>query len=346
MCSEHMAALGIPTTRALAIVATHETVYREKPEPGAIVTRLAPSFVRFGHFEYFHHTGRPDLVRALADHVIGEHFPALPKDEERFSAWYREVVQRTARLMAQWQAAGFCHGVMNSDNMSILGLTIDYGPFAFLDAFDPQFICNHSDHTGRYAYDQQPGIGFWNLQALAVALTSLIETDVLKDALSTFASTFLEHFSDLMHRKLGLSERTPQTAALVDDLLQVMAEGKTDFTLTFRNLSHAHEDRDVWLALFPSSVRADAGAWLERYIAQEPPSVPRSAAMNRINPKYVLRNWIAETVIRAIEDQDDTALLARVMQVLEAPFDEHPDMGAYAAPPPERLRHLEISCSS
>ena len=348
MCSEAMAALGIPTTRALSVVATGETVYREMPEPGAVLTRLAPSHTRFGHFEYFHHSGRPDLVRLLADHVITEHFPGLPDSDERFGAWFREIVQRTARLMASWQAAGFAHGVMNTDNMSILGLTIDYGPFGFLDAFDPQLICNHSDHTGRYAYDQQPGIGLWNLQALAVALTSLIETEKLKEALAGYAPAFLEHFSMLMHRKLGIENSTPQSAALIDDLLHTMTEGQADYPLTFRLLSRAHtpQGRTAWLGLFRTATQADAATWLDRYGAEVPASDARSAAMNSVNPKYVLRNWVAETAIRAVEDRADVATLDRIMRLLQSPFAEHPEDEGFAAPPPEPLRHLSVSCSS
>ncbi|MBY0511199.1 MAG: YdiU family protein [Rhodospirillaceae bacterium] len=349
LCSEHMAALGIPTTRALSVVATGETVYRETPEPGAIVTRLAPSFVRFGHFEYFHHAGRPDLVRVLADHVIAEHFSGLARSEERFALWFREIVQRTAHLLAAWQAFGFAHGVMNTDNMSILGLTIDYGPFGFLDGFDPHFICNHSDHTGRYAFDQQPGIALWNLQALAVALSTLIETDTLKEALSGFAAAFIERFTALMHRKLGFADFTPQTADMAEELLQIMMHSASDYTLTFRLLSRAGtpEGREAWLALFSLGQRPEAAAWLERYgLAPLLPASDRRVSMDAINPKYVLRNWIAETVIRAVEDRHDLTVLERVMRVLQTPFDEHPGDAEFAAPPPEPLRHLSVSCSS
>ena len=187
LCSEAMAALGIPTTRALSVVATREGVARERMEPGAVVTRLAPSFVRFGHFEYFHHRGLHDDVRLLADHVIEGHFPHLAALPDRHAAWFGEIVARTADLMAAWQAAGFAHGVMNTDNMSILGLTIDYGPFGFLDAYDPGFICNHSDEGGRYAFERQPAIALWNLQALAAALTSLVPVETLRAALETYA---------------------------------------------------------------------------------------------------------------------------------------------------------------
>lgn len=349
LCSEHMAALGIPTTRALSVVATGETVYRETPEPGAVVTRLAPSFVRFGQFEYFHHSGRPDLVRVLADHVIGEHFSDIAGTEERYALWFREVVQRTAHLMAAWQAFGFAHGVMNTDNMSILGLTIDYGPFGFLDAFEPGFICNHSDHTGRYAFEQQPGIALWNLQALAVALSTLVETDKLKEALSSFAATFIERFTALLHRKLGFADFTPQTADMAEELLKIMVHSAADYTLTFRLLSQTDtpEGREAWLALFSLSQRPEAATWLERYfITPLLPASERRAAMDAINPKYVLRNWIAETVIRAVEDRNDLTVLERVMRVLQDPFGEHPADVEFAAPPPEPLRHLSVSCSS
>src|ERR1700742_1752742 len=174
LCSEAMAALGIPTSRALAIVATGETVRRETREPGAVLTRLARSHVRFGHFEHFFHRGQKDQVRQLADYVIAEYFPDLAGDYVR---WFGEVVKRTAEMIAGWQAVGFAHGVMNTDNMSILGLTLDYGPYGFMDAYDPAFICNHSDEGGRYSFAYQPGVGLWNLRALALALSSLIESD-------------------------------------------------------------------------------------------------------------------------------------------------------------------------
>ena len=202
LAGEAMAALGIPTSRALSIVATDEKVAREIFEPGAILARLARSHIRFGHFEHFHHRGQTEQVRILADHVIGEYFPALEGDYE---AWFGAVVKLTAHMIAAWQAVGFAHGVMNTDNMSILGLTLDYGPYGFLDAYDPDFICNHSDESGRYSFSNQPGIGLWNLRALAVALTSLISSDALKRQLDTYGSHYFGRYRGLMRAKLGLA---------------------------------------------------------------------------------------------------------------------------------------------
>ena len=234
LCSEAMAGLGIPTTRALCIIATNEQVRRETPEPGAILTRLARSHIRFGHFEHFHHNGRPDLVRTLADHVIENYMPEFAGDH---AAWFGEIVGRTAHLVAAWQAAGFAHGVMNTDNMSILGLTLDYGPFGFLDAYEPGFICNHSDETGRYAFDMQPAIAHWNLRALALALTSLIPTEALIAALDTYESLFRARYRGLLRAKLGLvNDHGRDDDTLIAELLTLMAKARADYTLAFRGL--------------------------------------------------------------------------------------------------------------
>ena len=226
LCSEAMAALGIPTTRALALVATNEQVYREIPEPGAVLTRLAPSHVRFGHFEHFFHTGRPEQVRLLADHVIEEYFPDMVGDHAR---WFGEVVNRTAILMAHWQSVGFAHGVMNTDNMSILGLTLDYGPFGFMEAYEPGFICNHTDAQGRYAFDMQPSIAHWNLRALAFALSGLIAKEALIGALDTYEGLYRRRYRALMRAKLGLVQDLPGDDLLIGNLLTLMAKARADF---------------------------------------------------------------------------------------------------------------------
>ncbi len=350
LCSEAMAGLGIPTTRALCVVATREGVRRETIEPGAVLTRLSPSHVRFGHFEFFHHSGRAHSVRTLADHVIAEHFPDLAAREDRYAAWFAEIVQRTADLIAQWQAVGFAHGVMNTDNMSILGLTIDYGPFGFLDAFEPGFICNHSDDSGRYAFDKQPAIALWNLRALASALLSLIDKDTLVGALNGFAPRYFAAFADLMRTKLGLTGMRDGDDALIEELLGVMAKGRADYTLAFRRLSRTGEaeGRRAWLALFSDEARAAADLWLARYAvrATAEPDPARREKMERVNPKYVLRNWLAETAIRAVEDEGNAGPLDRILHLVQSPFDEHPEDEEFAAPPPESLRDLAVSCSS
>ncbi|MEY4707547.1 MAG: hypothetical protein RJB58_1270 [Pseudomonadota bacterium] len=337
LCSEAMAALGIPTSRALAIVATGETVMREAPEPGAVLTRLARSHVRFGHFEHFFHRGEKDKVRVLADHVIAEYFPDMIGDH---AAWYGEVVKRTAVMVAQWQAVGFAHGVMNTDNMSILGLTIDYGPYGFLDAYDPQFICNHTDTQGRYSFINQPVIAHWNLRALALALSDLIPTETLIEKLATFEAHFGGTYHALMRAKLGLTREVEGDNKLIGGLLGLMNKTRADYTLSFRNLTG--EDAD-WLKLF-GDANVEAEAWLSRYrVRTESEDV---SGLNQINPRYVLRNWVAETAIRAVEDNNDIATLDRIFRLMQAPFETHDGDEAFAAPPPPNMCDLEVSCSS
>jgi uncharacterized protein YdiU (UPF0061 family) len=335
LCSEAMAALGIPTSRALSLVVTGETVYRERPEPGAVIARLAPSHVRFGHFEHFHYAGKAEMVQALMDHVIAEHMPGLTHAE-----FFAEVVRRTAVLVAHWQAVGFAHGVMNTDNMSILGLTLDYGPFGFMEDYDPHFICNHSDEQGRYSVVNQPGIAHWNLRALAVALSRIVPTPALVEALNTFETHFAAQYRALMRAKLGLAREDDGDDALIGALLAAMAKGRADYTLTFRELSRADA---AWLDRF-GPARGEAETWLAQWRART--ADEDLSGLARINPKYVLRNWVAETVIRAAEDQGDLAPLDRVFRLLQNPFDEHPDDAAFAAPPPPALCGLEVSCSS
>ncbi len=335
LCSEAMAGLGIPTSRALSLVATGEVVMREKPEPGAVIARLAQSHVRFGHFEHFHHAGNTEAVRALADHVIAGHFPGLDH-----AGFYAEVVRRTAMLMAEWQAVGFAHGVMNTDNMSILGLTLDYGPFGFMDGYDPDFVCNHSDEQGRYSVINQPGIAHWNLRALAVALSRLVPAQTLMEALDGFERHFGARYRALMRAKLGLGREENDDDRLIGELLALMARGRADYTLTFRQLPRANED---WLDRF-GAARGEAQAWLARWRART--ASEDLSGLDRVNPKYVLRNWVAETAIRAVEDRGDVALLDRIFELLQAPHDEHPDMVEFAAPPPSALCGLEVSCSS
>jgi uncharacterized protein YdiU (UPF0061 family) len=337
LCSEAMAALGIPTTRALALVATNEQVYREMPEPGAVLTRLAPSHIRFGHFEHFFHTGRTEQVRLLADHVIAEYFPDMIGDHAR---WFGEVVKRTADLMAHWQSVGFAHGVMNTDNMSILGLTLDYGPFGFMEAYDPGFICNHTDAQGRYAFDMQPAVAHWNLRALAFALSGLIAKEALIGALDTYEGLYRRRYRALMRAKLGLTRDQPGDDQLIGDLLSLMAKARADYTLSFRNLSG---DDARWQALFGNHP-VDANAWLSRYRART--DGEDLSGLNQINPKYVLRNWVAETAIRAVEDKGDIATLDRIFKLVQSPFETHDGDEALATPPPPELCGLEVSCSS
>ncbi len=352
LCSEAMHGLGIPTTRALAITGSDQPVIRETVETAAVVTRLAPSFVRFGSFEYWYHRRDADAVRTLADFMIDTYFPSISGAPERYPRFLAEVVTRTAQLMAQWQSVGFMHGVMNTDNMSILGLTLDYGPFGFMEAFDPDHICNHSDHQGRYAYSMQPRIGLWNLYALGQALVPLMEPDTVEAQLHTYEPAFETARDALLRAKLGLSSAHDADIELVDELFALMAESHADFTLLFRNLSRLHAaDAGADSAVRDLVInRARFDAWAARYRArlQAESSVDaeRAARMNRANPKYVLRNYLAEVAIRKARDARDFGEIETLRKLLSAPFDEQPENEAYAALPPDWAGHLEVSCSS
>src|SRR4051812_47135162 len=239
LCSEAMHALGVPTTRALAVAGSALPVRRETMETGAVVTRVAPSFLRFGHFEHFAHSDQHDALRRLVDFTIATYFPELVDGKDGLDplhACLGEVVRRTAAMVAHWQAVGFAHGVMNTDNMSILGLTIDYGPFGFLDGFDPGHICNHSDSGGRYAFARQPNVAWWNLHALAHALRPLAaDPDVtLPPVLEGFADHFVQAYSDQMRAKLGLVQEEPDDKTLLDDFLSMLAAERADLTIAFR----------------------------------------------------------------------------------------------------------------
>lgn len=351
--SEAMHALGIPTTRALALVGSPLPVRRERVETAAVVTRVAPSFLRFGHFEHFAHTAADEAaLRRLADDAIERYFPAQAEAADRYAALLEEVARRTARLVAQWQAVGFCHGVMNTDNMSLLGLTIDYGPFGFLDAFDPGHVCNHSDHQGRYAYARQPNVAFWNLHALAQALLPLIgDSDAAVAALEPYKSEFLAALQAAMRAKLGLRDERPEDGALVDDLLRRMAADGADYTITFRRLARFDStpgaNHDALRDLFLDREALDAWAlrYAERLRAEASVDAERRLRMEHTNPKYVLRNHLAETAIRQAE-AGDFGEVSRLLAVLQHPFDEQPEHEALAGFPPDWARQLEISCSS
>lgn len=237
LCSEAMAALGIETTRALGMMVSDTPVYREQVEQGACLIRLAQTHIRFGHFEHFFYTEQYDELRLLADNVIEWYLPDCLHQPKPYLAMFEQVVAKTATMIAQWQAVGFAHGVMNTDNMSILGQTFDYGPFGFLDDYEPGYICNHSDYQGRYAFDQQPRVALWNLSALAHALSPLIDRDDLELALAQYEPTLGKVFSQLMRQKLGLLSQQEGDSELFNAMFTLLAENHTDYTRFFRTLS-------------------------------------------------------------------------------------------------------------
>ncbi len=356
LCSEAMHALGVPTTRALALAGSTLPVRREAMETGAVVTRVAPSFLRFGHFEHFGHSGQVDALRRLVDFTIATYFPGLRDGDgtlDPLHAWLAEVVRRTARTIAHWQAVGFAHGVMNTDNMSILGLTIDYGPFGFLDGYDPGHICNHSDSGGRYAFANQPNIGWWNLHALAHALRPLCADPdtTLPPVLERYADHFIDAYSEQMRAKLGLVESRDEDKALLDDFLALLAGERVDMTLAFRALSQFDRGTgatpSAWRDHFID--RAAADAWGERYLrrleAEPRAEADRRAAMDRANPLYVLRNHLAQGAIEQAE-RGDFGEVRALHAVLRRPYDEQPGSARFSALPPDWSRGIEVSCSS
>ncbi len=363
LASEAMHALGICTTRALAVVGSRAPVRRETVETAAVVARVAPSFIRFGHFEHFAHTAQNTVaLQALADAVIDHFYPECRSAARPVLALLEAVARRTAVMLAGWQAVGFCHGVMNTDNLSILGLTIDYGPFGFLDAFDPGHICNHTDAQGRYAFARQPSVGFWNLHALAQAFLPLLGGDIdsAKEAIDPYKTVFADTLQARMRAKLGWVSSQAGDADLIDDLLRLMAQDRCDYTRTMRALSgFVSEMGDQGNASPPADnttvrdqfINRDAfAAWATRYTqrlrAEASIDSVRAARMNRVNPKFVLRNHLAESAIRLAQNGDFTEV-QRLLQVLQQPFDEHPEApAAYAALPPDWANQLEVSCSS
>lgn len=350
--SEAMHGLGIPTTRALCIVGSDEPVRRETVETGATLVRLAPSHVRFGSFEGLAARGQHDHLRTLADHVVGEHFPRLAGEPDRHARFLEEVVARTARLVARWQTVGWAHGVLNTDNMSVLGLTLDYGPFGFMDDYDPGFIPNHSDHGGRYAFNQQPAVGLWNLGRLASALLPLVERDRAVAALDGYEAAFADEYMAGLRAKLGLGEARGDDGELAGNLLDLLAADRVDYTRFWRMLGRFREDGEgpdeTLRGLFAD--RAGWAAWAERYRArlraEGSVAAGRRARMDAVNPAYVLRNYLAEKAIRMAEDERDYSEVERLRGLLRDPFTERPGMESYADPPPDWGRRLAVSCSS
>jgi uncharacterized protein YdiU (UPF0061 family) len=353
LCSEAMAALGIPTTRALMVTGSHQPIMRETMETAAVVTRMAPTFIRFGSFEHWYHRGKEDELRILADYVLKNWYPELLGATNPYKELLAEVTRRTARMIAQWQAVGFMHGVMNTDNMSILGLTLDYGPFGFMDAFDANHICNHTDQGGRYSYANQVPVGHWNCYALGNALLPLIGTpEEAEEALDAYRPAFGARLDELLHAKLGLFDAREGDEALFDAMFKLLQANHADFTLFFRRLGDLALDgslaqdaplRDLFLDR--EAFDAWASQYRERLRLENSNDALRRAAMHRANPKYVLRNYLAQTAIEQAQ-RGDYSGVHKLLAVLEHPFDEQPGNESYAALPPSWAAHLEVSCSS
>ncbi len=373
--------LGIPTTRALSLILTGETVIRDmfyngnsQPEPGAIVCRVAPSFTRFGHFQICTAQQNIALLKQLADYTIRTDFPHLDINAPNvYSQWFNEICRRTAEMIVHWQRVGFVHGVMNTDNMSILGLTIDYGPYGWLENYDPDWTPNTTDAVDRrYRFGNQPQIAFWNLVQLANALYPLIEdAEPLQEGLSLYVRTFEQGWQAMMASKLGLANYQADTDDdLSADLLKLLQQVETDMTVFFRQLAHiktdvaslSKSDDELLTPLLPSyyvpeqltrAYTTQMGAWLHRYM-QRTQNNPyddnaRSLAMNAVNPKYVLRNYLAQLAIDKA-GQGDFSMVEELLELLCRPYDEQPERETFAAKRPDWARQRAgcsmLSCSS
>jgi uncharacterized protein YdiU (UPF0061 family) len=342
--SEAMAALGLPTTRALAAVTTGEEVVRETYLPGAVLTRVASSHIRVGTFQFFAARGDIDGVRLLADHVIERHYPEAAKAERQYRALLDGVISRQAKLVAQWLLVGFIHGVMNTDNMSVAGETIDFGPCAFMDAYDPAKVFSSIDERGRYAYANQPSIALWNLTRLAETLIPLLDDDKkgaiaqAEEALADFAPRFHAAYHNGLRGKLGLSTQRDGDLALIEALLTSMAAQGADFTLTFRRLCEAAADPAAdgevrGLFADPSEYDSWAVHWRQR-LSEEPqdPGV-RAASMRLANPAFIPRNHRVEAMIQAAVQRDDFSLFEELVTVLSKPYEDQRAFAHYADPP-------------
>lgn len=387
LCSEAMHHLGVPTTRALSLVLTGENVVRDilydghpAPEPGAVVCRVAPSFTRFGHFQMLAARGELDLLRAFFDYTVSTDFPHLldgraADAKDLAMRWFAEVCDRTALMVAHWMRVGFVHGVMNTDNMSVLGLTLDYGPYGWLEDYDPNWTPNTTDAAGRrYRYGHQPAVAQWNLLQLANAIFPLIgEAAPLEQAVKGFTDAYMGHWRPMMAAKLGFAELTAEDAPLLEELDAILQLTETDMTLFYRALADlapgaldgelGGEKDETLLAPVrhayyrPQELigdcRARVGAWLRSYLQrtrlENRPAQQRRAAMHSTNPKYVLRNYLAQLAIDKAE-AGDAALIHELMDVLRRPYSEQPGKEIFAHRRPDwartRVGCSQLSCSS
>jgi uncharacterized protein YdiU (UPF0061 family) len=352
--SEALAGLGVPTTRALGMFCSDTPVYREQQESGAMLLRATESHIRFGHFEHFFYTQQNEQLTLLADKVIEWYWPECKQHPSPYLAMLNNIVRSTAFMLAKWQTLGFTHGVMNTDNMSILGQTFDFGPYAFMDGYHPEFIPNHSDYQGRYAFHRQPSIALWNLSALGYALTPLLEKAPIEEALESFSDLYHRYFDEQMSLKLGLNGWQEHDRAQVRLLLDILAKEQTDYTRFMRELSHIDtHGLDPVKDLFID--KQAINSWLDDYLARCEDnrddegkmisSSQRCESMRAANPKYILRNYLAQQAIAKAE-AGDFSEVQRLAELLKAPFDEQLDNNHYANLPPEWASDIEISCSS
>ena len=358
--SEAMAALGVPTTRALAAVTTGERVLRETAMPGAVLTRVAASHLRVGTFQYFAAQGDTEGTRRLADYAIARHYPAAAQEKLPYRALLDGVITRQAQLVAQWLLLGFIHGVMNTDNTSISGETIDYGPCAFMEAYDPVKVFSSIDHYGRYAYGNQPRAMLWNLTRLAEALLPVLEQEEgnaeaalasAKESLAAFGAQFEAAYDAGLRRKLGLFTEREGDSALIQDLLTSMAANQADFTLTFRRLCDAvagHEGDESVRTLFadPGAYDSWAAGWRRRLEEEPAPGQTRAAAMRMASPAFIPRNHVVEAALAAAIERQDFQPFEELLDVVSRPYEDRPGLERYATPARPEECVLQTFCGT
>ena len=347
LMSEAMHGLGIATSRALALIGSDTDVARERMEKGAIVLRLSPSWIRFGTFEYFNYTGEHAKLQKLADYVIDESFAYLKGEEGIYLKMYEEVVKNTATTVAKWQSVGFNHGVMNTDNMCIDGRTIDYGPYAFLDDYDSNYVCNHTDSEGRYCFKNQPGIAHWNLQQLAVALSPIVNHDKSLEALEDFGRVYETEYLKIMYKKMGLYTSDDGDLELLKWMLGALESSPTDYTKFFRLLSRYDGDKTdiIDLVVFKKPLQEWLEAYDKRLEKESISTQDRHKKMLSINPKYVLKNHILQEAIEKAQCSD-YSMIHDLLTVALKPCEEHEELEYLCKPAPVELKNIKLSCSS
>ena len=350
--SETLNGLGIPSTRSLAVIGIRELIYRQKPELAAILVRVADSHIRFGSFEYFHKTNQPKNVERLAEFAIQNHHKDLCKEPERYRIFFRRVLTLTAKLIAKWQAVGFVHGVMNTDNMTITGTTFDYGPYGFIDQFNPSYTPNSSDTHGRYAYQQQPEIGFWNLNKLAETLIPLAGSDQLQEEIKKYQPIFNGFYREEMGRKLGISILDEDFSQLTQELFQLLINHHVDYSNFFRLLAN-----------YPDKIEKfqfDAGmhSWLENYLKlcerEGTNHEERKKQMDAVNPKFILRTHLVQHALEKALKDSDFSEVKRLRVLMENPFEDRPelfqeykiDSDLYSQATPQEFLGCQTSCSA
>ena len=349
--------LGIPTTRSLAVIGTGELVHREIPEPGAILVRLSDSHVRFGSFQLLHFTNKPEKVTELLNYIIDRHYPSIQSDANKYKLLLRHVVKRTAKLIALWQANGFIHGVMNTDNMTITGTTFDYGPFGFMDHFNPNFTPNHSDPNGRYAYGKQPEIGYWNLSKFSETIGHLVDSQFIAEELANYQQIYNDYYRKLMGQKLGLEILDSEFKELVNKLFHLLYNNLIDYSLFFRHLSDLPSNFPKTLTQKFKDPQA-LDSWVSMFVRlierEDPDHNTRTEKMNLINPKFILRNYLLQGATDKALKESDFSEVERLRMLLENPYKDRPEMFTqygidaeyYAAETPTPSIEMKLSCSA